>query len=401
MYCNRCGTRLQQGTAVCPECGARQRRQTHMIRCAHCRGRAVIEMTVCPHCGRNLKPAGPLWSLWIPLGLLLAFGVYWGAGRVPVERVREEVGAAQQRLPNISDLVQLPQATTSTVTPTAAVIGLRTTSPIPSATRSPTVTPTRAPSATPSASPTTATQGEYTVQPGDSLAAIGEKLGIPWETIAAINKLTPYSMIQPGDKLRLPTATPAPTRATATATATAARATDIAVTATAARTATPVRPTETASPTLTPAAPSNPTTATPTATSRPLPTFTFTPTPTPMATPAPSLAAPILTNPSDQTSDPDESPQIVFLWESRDGLPRGAIFRLTITWIEKGAPVVWYWDTPTASLPVAGWLWGRADQPARQYTWSVQIVQLATDGKGGERVIPLSPPSERRTFYWY
>ncbi len=70
MYCNRCGTRLQQGTAICPECGARQHRQTRDIRCARCGGRASVEMAVCPHCGRNLVPAGPRWALWIPLALI-------------------------------------------------------------------------------------------------------------------------------------------------------------------------------------------------------------------------------------------------------------------------------------------------------------------------------------------
>lgn len=351
-------------------------------------------MAVCPHCGRNLKPAGPRWALWVPLGLLLAFGIYWGAGRVPVEQVREEAGAVQQRLSNLASLVQLPEV--ATVTSTAAASGLRTSAPTASRTSSPTTTPTRAPSATPSATPTAATAGEYTVQAGDSLAAIGEKLGIPWETIAALNKLTPYSMIQPGDKLRVPTMTPAPTRATATATLAAPRATDVAVTITAPPTATLIRPTGTASPTPMPTATGRPTPALPTATVRPLPTFTFTPT----VTPAPSLAAPLLTNPGDQKSYSGESAQIVFEWESRDGLPRGAVFRLTITWTEKGAPMSWPWDTPKPSLPVASWLWSRADQPERRYTWSVQIVQLATDGKGSERIIELSPPSPQRIFYW-
>ena len=42
----------------------------------------------------------------------------------------------------------------------------------------------------------------------------------------------------------------------------------------------------------------------------------------------------------------------------------------------------------------------RADQPDRKYTWFVRVVQVTTDGQGGERVIPLSPPSGMRAFYW-
>ncbi len=394
MYCNRCGARLQQGTAVCPECGARQRQQTRSIHCARCRGRASIEMAVCPHCGRNLVPAGPRWALWIPLGLLLAFAAYWGYEKLPVEQVMQGAAAAQAQL---SGMVQLPEIATPTATPVQGDAAARPAQPSPSPTRTPTATPTRPPSATPSPTPTaTATGGarEYIVQSGDSLALIGEKLDLPWRAIATLNGLTMYSMLQPGDKLRLPTLTPAPTRSTATP----ASGTTRTNTPTAAPSAS-----ATASPTATPVAIGTPT-GTPAETARPSPSAVASPTATRQATPTstsvPSLMAPALGNPGDQASYSGDTAQIVLEWQSRDGLPRGAVYRLTITWTEKGVPQSYPWDTMASSLRAAGWLWGRADQPARQYTWSVQIVQLATDGKGGERPIPLSPPSERRTFYW-
>jgi hypothetical protein len=30
----------------------------------------------------------------------------------------------------------------------------------------------------------------------------------------------------------------------------------------------------------------------------------------------------------------------------------------------------------------------------------VRVVEVTTDGQGGERVIPVSQPSTTRTFYW-
>lgn len=397
MYCNRCGARLEQGTVICPECGARQRRPTRSIRCARCRGRASVEMTVCPHCGRTLVPAGPRWALWIPLALLVAFAAYWGRDKLPVEQIMQRVEAAQAGL---SGMVQLPEFVAPTATPTAALAAAqptratRTSTPTPTAT----TTSTRPPSATPSPTATPTAAGgarEYIVQSGDSLALIGDKLDLPWRVIAAINGLTEFSILRPGDKLRLPTLTPAPTSRLATPTAApTASATPTrlpALTATSVSASLTVAPAATAAPATVAAAPS----ATPTR--PPAPTATATPT----ATPAPVLAAPLLVIPGDQNAYSGDTAQVVLEWQSRDGLPRGAVYRLTIAWVEKGNPISWSWDTATTSLRAASWLWQRADQPARQYTWSVQIVQVTTDGKGGERIVPLSPPSEKRVFYWY
>ncbi len=383
MHCSRCGAHIQQGIAICPECGARQTRQTHTIRCAHCRGRVSVDLTVCPHCGRSLVPAGPRWALWIPLTLVLATAAYWGWNRLPVEEAKGRVVAAQARL---SGLVQLPELATPAPTATAGRIPA---TPTPSPTRTPTAPPTRPPSSTPSTAPTaTATGGanEYVVQAGDSLALIGQKLDIPWETIAALNGLTSYSMLQPGDKLRVPTPTPAPTRATATA----------GVTATASRDLSPT-PTVAATPTIPATVPTTEATL-PTATPRPLPTVTATPAPT--NTPAPLLAALIIVNPGDGSSYNEKS-EITLQWQNKDYLPAGAVYRVTILWTNRGAPMSDFEYATATSIRAPLWLWGEADQlDGRKYTWSVQIVQLATDGKGGERIIELNPPTEKRVFYW-
>jgi hypothetical protein len=104
--------------------------------------------------------------------------------------------------------------------------------------------------------------------------------------------------------------------------------------------------------------------------------------------------------PGDRNASTGEGTPIILQWQTRENLPLGTVYRVTITDTEQGIPVTRTFDWKATSFPVPPWLWGKADQPAREYRWSVQVVQLATDGKGGERVIALSPPSETRTFFW-
>lgn len=55
----------------------------------------------------------------------------------------------------------------------------------------------------PTAQPTPG--GTYLVQPGDSLALIGEKFGVPWQLIAEANGIQPPDyVIQPGQELAIP-----------------------------------------------------------------------------------------------------------------------------------------------------------------------------------------------------
>jgi len=77
--------------------------------------------------------------------------------------------------------------------------------PTPAAvTPGPTVTPTAAPP-TLSATFDPSIGGTYTVQPGDSLSLIGQKLGVPWQTIAEANGIQPPDyVITPGQVLIVP-----------------------------------------------------------------------------------------------------------------------------------------------------------------------------------------------------
>ena len=75
--------------------------------------------------------------------------------------------------------------------------------PTPGSTSTPDVTLEPA-SPAPTAQPTAG--GTYVVQPGDSLTAIGERFGIPWQLIAEANGIEPPGyVIQPGQELVIPT----------------------------------------------------------------------------------------------------------------------------------------------------------------------------------------------------
>ncbi len=61
-----------------------------------------------------------------------------------------------------------------------------------------------APSAAPAAAATSASNGRYTVQSGDTLSTIGLRFGVAWTEIAAANDLTEESIIQIGQVLIIP-----------------------------------------------------------------------------------------------------------------------------------------------------------------------------------------------------
>ena len=145
-----------------------------------------------------------------------------------------------------------------------------------------------------------------------------------------------------------------------------------------------------------------PGTVAPTATLKPRTTPTLLP-PTP--TPAPSLLAPVLTDPTDGASYNGDDAPILLKWEAVPGMTADDSYRITVNWVELGVPLNYFWYAPSVALEyeqrVPLQLWQRADQsPARKYQWSVQAVHLTTDGQGGDLVIPLSPASETRSFYW-
>jgi LysM repeat protein/RNA polymerase subunit RPABC4/transcription elongation factor Spt4 len=464
MYCRHCGVRMQQGMVICPECGTRQRRRASSLRCARCHRPIAVDLSVCPHCGRDVKPDGPRWRIWLSgLALVILIG-FWGIGRLPVQRVRGQISGTWSRL---TALVQIPEMPQSTLSATQA--GLPVAAPssrTPTATmaaksvQTAAITNTVALTATVAASAvvtaTVTPDLSYTIRGGDTLSGIGATTGIPWALIARLNGLNQYSSLQVGQKLILPTATPAsadtPAVATASPTSTAQSTASVAPTPTATATTTP-SPTATARPTATIAGsgtsftyrvqpgdtllvigtrfgipwqtiaaanglgagsvlqvgqqliiPGANATPVPANTPRPVPTRTPPRTPTAPAPtyPAPTYPAPVLTMPGNNNAYSGDRAQAVFMWQPVPGLQPDAQYQVEFRWTRGGVPDGTFTrvSANNTGTAVPGWIYLRADQPARQYTWWVHVVRVTTDGKGGERIIELSPPSEIRTFYW-
>jgi len=409
MYCRRCGAPLHQGVVICPECGARQRRGFSAVRCAHCHHSVPLGLTVCPHCGRDMHAAGPRWGLWIAGLAVVALAALWGFGKLPVDSILGEVADVRARVegvvrvlgPAATDSVESetlsfqPVATTATaqviaaldntpastsisapeagptelvavtltpqlipeevdaspsVEPTAMPTPTSTATATPEPTAMPTATATATATAAATAAPTQAPAAggrtTYKVKAGDTLSGIAGQFGIDWQDLAAANNLTSRSTLAVGQELVVPlggvAAPPAPTAA-------------------------------------------------------PRPTQTVAPSPTPVQL----LSAPQLLSPADQTPYSGASADFELVWSAVGGMPFGAQYQVTIRWIEQGAPVEYSELYTTAtSIRMPGWLFSRADQPARQYSWSVRIVQTTTDGQGGQKVILLSPSSATHVLYW-
>lgn len=399
-------------------------------------------LSVCPHCGRDVRPAGPRWGLWAAGAAALALIVLWSLGSLPVERAGQQIARARTRLaglvqvlgpvaqgaanpmqpletpqavalraespaPGASDTPAAPEpspelptevaptveaavtptavitdtgASADTATPSAAPLGASATAvlalpptvtptaapptvaaPTPTAAPPPTVAPTPTAAPTPTVAPTptrpvpTATAAKaapaaggtvtYRVQSGDALSTIAAKFNVSLDALLAANQLTTKSILRIGQELVIPGS------------------------------GVPVAPTATPPPR-------------PTATSA-----------LPSPSPAPYLAAPVLVGPGDGSSY-RESEEINLSWQPVPGIAAGNQYQVTMRWTQQTVPQEYYWFTTATATRVPPWLWGRADQPDRKYTWFVKVVQVTTDGRGGELAIPLSPASSARSFYW-
>jgi LysM repeat protein len=335
--------------------------------------------------------------------------------------------AAIQAAPVVTPTVEA--TATATAVP-ATDTEAPTATPSPTPTEPPTATPSPSPSPTepPTATATPDTNKYYTVGVGDSLMVVGDRTGIDWRQIAQVNNITLDTMLHPGDKLLLPessnSATPAditPTPADNTPTpAPAARSTTYTVKfgdsfagiadqfgltweevarANGMNQYTMLQPGQQLV-IPAPGAPQPTDTPAPKPTDTRVPQPTFTP-PGPTASPvppAPSFPGPVLTSPSDGTPFQGGEQFIALNWKPVDGLPPGALYRVKIQYLSGGVPQERFFDVTGLSLQVPGALWNQADQPGRQYTWSVTVMQ---PGAGGASAIPLSQPSVTYGSAWH
>ncbi|OQA44616.1 MAG: putative peptidoglycan endopeptidase LytE precursor [Chloroflexi bacterium ADurb.Bin325] len=322
-----------------------------------------------------------------------------------------------------------PVAAPPTDAPTEAPTDMPTATPTLEPTAEPTATPTPEPNATPTLEPTaapTATpappagQVTYKVKSGDTLSAIAARYNIDWETLARANGLSSRSVLQVGQELKIPTAgsaaaaAPAAPRAEPTKykvqsgdnlsiiagkfgitweeLARANGLTSKSVLRIGQELTIPVAGSA-AAPTATKAPPA-------TAVAQATVAATATAAPPPAPPPAPDLPAPVLVGPGDQASYRGNNAIIELQWNPVPGMTAAQQYQIVVRWVEQGGPQEHWWVTTAAGSRVPTWLYLRADQPDRKYTWFVRVVQVTTDGQGGERVIPLSPSSGMRAFYW-
>jgi LysM repeat protein len=203
--------------------------------------------------------------------------------------------------------------------------------------------------AAPAAAAASTTPTTYKVRSGDTLSLIAQRLGITWQELANANGLTSRSTLRIGQELKVPgKGSPAATTA----------------------------PTETPKPAAT--------SAPPTATARPVA----------------EMPAPALVTPGDQATFTGDGALVELKWNPVQGMTSDYTYQVVVRWTEQGGPEEHWWFTPLPGSRVPPWLWGRADQPDRKYTWFVRVVQVTTDGQGQERVIPASQPSASRVLYW-
>jgi hypothetical protein len=68
--------------------------------------------------------------------------------------------------------------------------------------------------------------------------------------------------------------------------------------------------------------------------------------------------------------------------------------------VENGQPQEWSTLTAASEIRMPPWLFSKADQPNRRYSWFVTVVRPETDGQGGQVNRPLGESSVIRTLTW-
>ena len=382
--CSRCGSHIPEGHTICPTCGAPAPRSSRYVRCSHCLHRAPAGLAVCPHCGRELKPwRMDKWVIAFSLIILAGLWLFIGGGIHTVGQVKHTLAQAlPPRMTPVTQDIALAPTPTPRPAPTTIVIPTPTTvtqaagptasptKPIPNPTKlsptplpssTPTATATNEPSPTNTPAPTATTTptqtptskprpGTYVVKAGDTLITIAQDIDRDVDALAAYNNISDPTTIYVGQELKIPPAGYTPP------------------------TPTPKRPTKTPTPTHTP-------------------------------TPSITLPAPALIDPSDNAPYGGADAIILLKWQALPmGIPQGAEYVVHIgVQVGPEPQIDWRVVEPVGyntSYQVPAWLFGQAPQEyGRTYFWYVQVANVTRNGDKVD-LSPISPPSERRKFYW-
>jgi LysM repeat protein len=224
----------------------------------------------------------------------------------------------------------------------------------PTGTPFPTSTPTPTPSPTPTLTPTPQTV-RYMVQRGDTLEGIARRFGTTVEAIKKANNIQKDTGLLWGVEIVIP---------------------------------------------ISPAGPGN---STPTPTSTVLaiggnpPTPDRTPTSTPTSTATAYFRAPTLLSPADE--ERVEGEVVTLQWSSVGILGEDEAYLVSVRYIvgENAVTQLPPAITIANSYRVPAGNRPSADASGHLFEWDVSVVQLT----GTTTYVPLTPPSDPRTFYWY
>lgn len=88
-------------------------------------------------------------------------------------------------------------------------------------------------------------------------------------------------------------------------------------------------------------------------------------------------------------------------WAGNHTLKPDEYYVVHVGWTENGAPNFTEVSLQTTSWYVSELLWLRADQETgRAYYWHVYLARKETGDNGQDILVPISPPSKERSFYW-
>lgn len=104
--------------------------------------------------------------------------------------------------------------------------------------------------------------------------------------------------------------------------------------------------------------------------------------------------------PEGETFAGEEAP-IQLQWEPIAPLEPNDWYAVRIRYIQNSVPTIGGNDLQDTLYQLEPeFYYHLADQPERRYEWEVTLIRKTIDAQGNEVVIPLSLPSETRTFYW-
>jgi LysM repeat protein len=398
--CPQCGARVRRRAALCVNWGHALALARASDLCPTCGGRLSSAATVCPICGASRRSCPSPWPDRVRSlsGTFLVLAALGGIGLW----IHPHIKLAMAPTPT---LTSRPTLTTS---PTIAPSQTATTTPTPTPT--PSATPTHSATTTPSPAPTSGIS-RYTVVEGDTLSDIALRFDLELEDLLTFNSLTGDAVIQVGQELAIPrqsgglllttTPTPRPTHSSfvhiveeGDNLSTIAVRYDVAMAVIAEANNMEIdgilrigRELVIPGITLTP---------TPKPTPSPTATVTRVPSPTPVLIPTPSFPyqQPHLLAPTDGATIRGTDVPALLNWTSVGILAENEWYELRL-YVSEDSPepiTIWTkapsWRVPRSLRP--------AESRLHRLAWQVVVVER-TETLSGPAV---SPPSEKRTFYW-